>query len=299
MSITLEDLRNERRQWLTWKNIAPLMEAIAQLPDTPTEVSFDDWITIRSSNDIESYDLYYQTAWALRPWRKGPFDVCSIRINSEWQSFVKYNLLSPFFDLKDKKVADIGCNNGYYMFRMLDQNPKKLVGFDPSPHNYAQFSFINHFVKSSIQFELLGVEHLPLYDDKFDVIFCLGVLYHRPDPIGTLKSLYAGLEEGGELYLDTFMIDGDEPTALCPPERYSKIPNVYFVPTVNALKGWLSRAKFKEIEVLALRPTDETEQRKTEWIEGESLSSFLDPQDITKTVEGFPAPKRLYIRAKK
>ena len=296
----IDELRNERKKWLTWKDIAPLEKAISTLPSfAGSSFVLEDWVKVQASLTTEQKDQLLTLCHNLKPWRKGPFDICDIAIDTEWQSFIKYNLLEPFFNLEGKTVADIGCNNGYYMFRMLSQKPAKLVGFDPSAHNYMQFKLINHFIQSSITFELLGVEHLSIYDHTFDVIFCLGVLYHRPDPIGTLKNLYAGLNSGGELFLDTFMIDGDEPYVLAPPQRYSKIPNVYFVPTVSALTGWLERAKFKNIEVLAIKPTDENEQRKTKWIEGESLSSFLDPTDPTKTIEGYPAPKRVYIKATK
>ena len=64
----------------------------------------------------------------------------------------------------------------------------------------------------------------------FDFIFMLGVLYHRPDPVGTLKSLNRALNKNGEVIIDTFMIDGEDEIALTPNGRYSKIPNIYFVP---------------------------------------------------------------------
>ena len=114
-----------------------------------------------------------------------------------------------------------------------------------------------------------------------------------------LKSLYKLLNKGGELILDTFMIDGDEEIALTPKERYSKIPNIYFIPTVNALKNWCHRAGFAQVEVLEIKKTDLNEQRKTEWIATQSLEDFLDPNDPNKTVEGYPAPKRVYIKAHK
>ena len=182
------------------------------------------------------------------------------------------------------------------MFRMLSQKPKKLVGFDPSPHYMCQFNFINHFVKSEIVYELLGVEHLPFYEHKFDTLFCLGVLYHRSDPIATLKALYKGLNENGELFLDTFFIEGEEQICLTPTKTYSKIPNIYFIPTINALKNWGLRAGFKNMELLQIKATDTNEQRKTEWIDGESLDNFLDPNEPTKTIEGYPAPKRVYVK---
>ena len=99
--------------------------------------------------------------------------------------------------------------------------------------------------------------------------------------------------------MDTFMIDGEEEICLTPNDRYSKIPNIYFIPTVNALKNWCFRAGFEEVEVLAVMKTDLNEQRKTEWIDTQSLEDFLDPNDPTKTIEGYPAPKRVYIKARK
>ncbi|MDD2653147.1 MAG: tRNA 5-methoxyuridine(34)/uridine 5-oxyacetic acid(34) synthase CmoB [Sulfurimonas sp.] len=293
--MNIEELRKERAKWMEWKNIAPLREALANLPDGSWEVELNDAVTVKG----EAVANIEETARLMMPWRKGPFGLFDTYIDSEWQSFVKYNLLRKHFDLKDKRVADIGCNNGYYLFRMQEDAPKLLVGFDPSPLFKTQFDFINHFVKSDIVYELLGVEHVEFYEQKFDTIFCLGVLYHRSDPVAMLKSLYKGLDKEGELFLDTFYIEGEDEMCLTPASSYSKIPNIYFVPTVNALKNWCLRAGFDSFEVLETSKTDASEQRKTSWIEGQSLEDFLDKEDSSKTVEGYPAPARVYVRAKK
>jgi len=297
----LEILREERKKWLTWKNILPYQEAIKNLPQyKDVEISLNDTVTVSIPKlSSEGAIQIKETAFLMKPWRKGPFQINSLFIDTEWQSQIKYNLLEPHFNLKDKIVGDIGCNNGYYLFRMLSHKPKKLIGFDPSAIYYSQFQFMNHFIKSDIVYELLGVEHVEFYEHKFDVLFCLGVLYHRSDPVMMLKSLFKGLNKGGELILDTFMIDGEGEMCLTPKDRYSKIPNIYFVPTVSALINWCHRAGFKSVEVLETIVTDANEQRKTEWIDGQSLEDFLDPNDETKTVEGYPAPKRVYIKALK
>jgi tRNA (mo5U34)-methyltransferase len=292
-------LREERQKWLRWKNILPYQEAIKALPHYENvEVIQGDKVEIQIPNlDAIDRQQIEDTAKLMLPWRKGPFQINTLFIDSEWQSQIKYNLLEAHFDLQDKVVGDIGCNNGYYLFRMLSHKPKKLIGFDPSAIYYSQFQFINHFVKSSIVYELLGVEHVEFYEHKFDTLFCLGVLYHRSDPIAMLKSLFKGLNKGGELILDTFMIDGEDEMCLTPKDRYSKIPNIYFVPTIAALINWCKRAGFESIEVLETMLTEPNEQRKTEWIATQSLEDFLDPKDKTKTVEGYPAPKRVYIKA--
>ena len=291
--MNIQEIKKDRQKWMTWKNIAPLREALDKLEVSSSKYELSDVVKI--TTDAQE-SAVYDMAKLLMPWRKGPFQINELYIDSEWKSNIKYNLLRPHFNLKNKRVADIGCNNGYYMFRMLEDEPELLVGFDPSPLYKTQFDFINRFIKSDIVYELLGVEHLEFYDEKFDTIFCLGVLYHRSDPVAMLKSLYRGLDKKGEVILDTFYIDGDEEMALCPESSYSKIPNIYFVPTIKALKNWCMRAGFCDFEVLETSTTDASEQRKTKWIEGQSLEDFLDPDDTTKTVEGYPAPKRVYVR---
>jgi tRNA (mo5U34)-methyltransferase len=290
--MNLNEIRQDRQKWMTWKNIAPLREVIDNLQVTKCEVKLGDTIKIsgKYTNNI------LNEAKKLMPWRKGPFELFDTLIDAEWQSNIKYNLLRPYFSLKDKKVADIGCNNGYYLFRMQEDNPKSLVGFDPSPIYKTQFDFLNHFIKSEIVYELLGVEHLEFYEEKFDIIFCLGVLYHRSDPVVMLKQLFKGLDKQGEVILDTFYIEGDSEMCLCPKSSYSKIPNIYFVPTIPALRNWCLRAGFKSFEVLKTSVTNAKEQRKTQWIDGQSLEDFLDPNDKTKTVEGYLAPARVYVK---
>ena len=302
--MNLETLQNKKNECREWKNVQPWYEQIqklSQIEKSNLSIDYGDWFSVGKKEDLTSqeFDLIIDAAKKLIPWRKGPFNIFGLEIDSEWQSNIKYNLIRPYFNLKDKVVADIGCNNGYYMFRMLEDKPRKLIGFDPSPLTLHQFEFVNHFVKSDIVYEMLGVEHLEFYNHKFDFIFMLGVLYHRADPVGTLKSLARGLNSKGEILIDTFMIDGDEELCLTPNKRYSKIPNIYFIPTIPALKNWLERAGFEDIEVLATTVTTSEEQRKTPWSFDQSLEDFLDENDKTKTVEGYPAPKRVYVKARK
>lgn len=294
--MNLDEIRNLRLKELHSKTNAEIWKRICDMKERESELNFGDCVEIRSNlNESERADIL-DMALNLRSWRKGPFKIDDIFIDSEWRSFVKFNILKPHMNLEGKIVGDIGCNNGYYLFKMLPFKPKKLIGFDPSINTFMQFKFINRFVRSSIDYELLGVEHLPYYEHKFDTLFCLGVLYHRSDPIKMLKELKGSLNKGGEVFLDTMYIDMRGEFALSPKKTYSKIPNIYFVPTIDALTGWCERAKFKDIEILATKDTDFSEQRKTDWILGQSLENFLDENDPNLTIEGYPAPKRVYLK---
>ncbi|EAH4642045.1 TPA: tRNA 5-methoxyuridine(34)/uridine 5-oxyacetic acid(34) synthase CmoB [Campylobacter jejuni] len=277
----------------------PLYAKIQELKALNLACNFSLDDSVNLSTNSQAKDEILAIAKELKPWRKGPFKIDDLFIDTEWQSFIKFNILKPFMnEISQKCVADIGCNNGYYMFKMLEFNPAKLIGFDPSIKYRLQFELINALAKTPIKYELLGVEDLPNYGLKFDVIFCLGVIYHRSDPIKMLKDLKAGLNKNGVVFLDTMYIEDEREIALVPNKTYSKIPNIYFVPSINALKNWCKRAGFKEFEVLATKKTDENEQRKTEWIDSFSLENFLDPKDKNLTIEGYEAPKRVYIRIK-
>lgn len=296
----IEAIKKERQKWMQWKNIAPLRAMLEALPELDAEFVLDEAVRVKNDTiEASLKEQFYEAAWAMRPWRKGPFELFGTFIDSEWRSHIKFDIIKEAVDLKDKVVADIGCNNGYYMFKMLEYKPQSIVGFDPSALNKTQFELFNRYIKAPITYELLGVEHFGEYGVAFDVAFCLGVLYHRSDPVSTLKSIRNGLKKGGELVLDTFMIDSDADIALSPRGRYAKIPNIYFVPSIGALRNWCERAGFEDFEVITVKTTTEEEQRKTEWIPGQSLDTFLDKEDPTKTVEGYDAPKRVYVKMKR
>ncbi|WP_300706672.1 MULTISPECIES: tRNA 5-methoxyuridine(34)/uridine 5-oxyacetic acid(34) synthase CmoB [Helicobacter] len=302
----LEYLRVERKRALTFKNILPLVAQLERLKVIPkselqgAKVFYGDFVRLEIPHlSEESFTLVCEVARELIPWRKGPFILNTLEIQSEWNSAIKYNLLAPHLHLSDKVVGDIGCNNGYYMFRAVELNPARIVGFDPVPLCFVQFQFLQFFAQESrLQYELLGIEELSFFARQFDVLLCLGVLYHRKSPLDAIKLVYNALKSGGEAIFDSLIIDGEQEIALCPMGRYAKMPNVYFIPTLRTFEGWLMKCGFKEIVVIATLKTAFDEQHKTQWSSGESLEDFLESSGEL-TIEGYPAPKRAYLKAKK
>lgn len=235
----------------------------------------------------------------LNPWRKGPFSVFGIDIDTEWRSDIKWNRIeNQVSRLEGRKILDIGCSNGYYMFRMLHHNPEYIIGMDPFSIFFYQFLSIQKYIRSDkIHFIPAGFESLTGCEDLFDTIFCMGILYHRKSPLELLERTRQILAKGGELILETIIIPGESDTVLCPESRYAKMKNVHFIPTLKTLKNWLFKSGFRNIKVLDVSKTTIKEQRKTDWIQSESLESFLDPCDSEKTVEGYPAPIRAAVSA--
>ncbi len=235
----------------------------------------------------------------LKPWRKGPFDLFGTLIQSEWNSSLKWNRLKDHIALLEgKRVLDIGCSCGYYMFKMAAQKPLFVMGVEPYLNFYFQYQALERYLGLSHMACLpLTYEELPEMRRCFDTIFCMGILYHRRSVLDSLAKIHANLVAGGELILETLIIEGDEDIALFPKKRYAKMNNVYFLPTVSCLGNWLERSGFENIRCVDISRTTQNEQKKTKWIDTESLEDFLDPENPLKTVEGYPAPVRAIMIA--
>ena len=261
-----------------------------------------DTVVIGSPDELSESDssMVYQAMRDFMPWRKGPFEVFGINIDAEWRSERKWNRVLPELpDLQNKVVADIGCNNGYYMFRMFEHSPRFVLGFEPFLQHYFAFKTLNAFAGvENLQVELLGVEHLSLFRSCFDVVFLMGILYHRSSPIDVLRDIRAAMNPNGMLIVESQGVPGDDPQALFPEHRYAKVPGTYFVPTAACLANWLTRSGFADVEIFHSHPMSSEEQRRTDWMEFESYADFIDKETPNLTVEGYPAPIRIFAKAR-
>jgi tRNA (mo5U34)-methyltransferase len=258
-------------------------------------------VTIGAPDDLEPEELkaLYQSLDQLCPWRKGPFSFFGIKVDSEWQSWMKWERIFPHIkNLKGRRILDIGSSNGYYMFRAAAHNPLIVLGLEPQSYFYFQYLAIQKFLKQDNVFCLpIPHDELPKMGDYFDTVFCMGVLYHRPSPVEMLREIHDSMKKGGELVLENLILETRENFCLFPKDRYAKMRNVYFIPDLLAMESWLLRAGFTNIRCVDIAKTSVEEQRKTRWIQTESLKNFLDPHDPDKTVEGYPAPVRAIFMA--
>ncbi|TYT73407.1 tRNA 5-methoxyuridine(34)/uridine 5-oxyacetic acid(34) synthase CmoB [Desulfobotulus mexicanus] len=281
-----------------------LREAFAVLPDAePSLVDLDgDCVFVGRAGDLseEESRIFFHVLQALIPWRKGPFSLFGVDVDTEWQSSMKWNRIIPFLpELGGKRILDIGSSNGYYLFRMASQKPAMALGVEPFLPYYYQFQLIQHYLAHPDLFMLpAGFEALPEMPGFFDVIFCMGVLYHRKSPVTFLQDVRRYMKSGADLVLETLVIEGEEPVSLTPLGRYAKMRSVFFLPTVNCLKRWLGHAGFRDIRCVDMAYTKTFEQRRTDWAFDESLEDFLDASDPLKTVEGEPAPLRAVLLAR-
>lgn len=290
-----EQLHGQFKQWTN---------AVTFLPELkPAHVDLRNGVSASSDEPLSEGQLKRMETLLrnLMPWRKGPFSLYGIDIDTEWRSDWKWDRVLPHLsDLNGRTILDVGCGSGYHLWRMVGAGAKLAVGIDPTQLFLCQFEAVRKLLGDDRRAHLLplGIEQLPALN-AFDTVFSMGVLYHRRSPLEHLWQLKDQLVKEGELVLETLVVEGDDQTVLVPGDRYAQMRNVYFIPSALALKNWLEKCGFVDVRVADVCPTTTQEQRRTAWMTTESLADFLDPDDSSKTVEGYPAPVRAVLIARK
>jgi tRNA (mo5U34)-methyltransferase len=268
--------------WPRWQSI------LSELPMVPEIVCDFNQAAVRlqGKTDPSLLSAFEGQLRELHPWRKGPFDFFGIRIDTEWRSDLKWDRLAhAIAPLQGRMVLDVGCGSGYHCWRMRGAGAARVIGIDPTLLSVIQFQVLRHFLPD----EPVDV---PSGLGVFDTVFSMGILYHRRSPLDHLLELRGLLRPGGELVLETLVIEGVEGEVLVPRDRYAQMRNVWFIPSCQSLEAWLVRMGFKNVQLVDVTPTTPAEQRSTDWMRFNSLSDFLDPLDQSKTIEGLPAPRR-------
>lgn len=296
----VKKLQAESERWLISHGDYPRWSAaLSQLPPIRNLSADFDSAAITLAGNCTAVDELLTALQGLMPWRKGPYQLADVFIDSEWRSDLKWNRVLPHLaPLRGRRILDIGCGNGYHCWRMLAQNPTLVIGVEPSVLFNLQFQAVQHYLqRENIGLLPIGVESIPEDLNCFDSVFSMGVLYHRKSPIDHLYQLRGFLVDGGELCLETLVIAGEAGRVLVPSDRYARMRNVWFLPSTAELSGWLKRCGYVNVRVVDESVTGSEEQRVTDWMQFESLAQSLDPKNPELTLEGHPAPRRAVILA--
>lgn len=285
-------------------------QALAALPTiTPVEVKATAEVQLCTSQPVALEKLEAPLR-AFLPWRKGPFDLFGMLLDTEWRSDWKWDRIETAVAWRGSRVLDVGCGNGYFGWRMLGAGAEQVIGVDPTLLFCLQHLAIEHFAGADPRFHdrnwvlPLPLEDLPIsgphQDLDFDLTLSMGVLYHRRDPLTHLDSLYRTLRPGGTLLLETLVVArGPDLEPARHKQRYAQMRNVWAVPQVTTVLDWLKQSGFRSGECIDLSPTSCAEQRSTAWMRFDSLPAFLNPEDPALTREGWPAPLRAIYRAQR
>jgi tRNA (mo5U34)-methyltransferase len=304
---TLSDLIAHQLRPGRWGDMPDWEETLRRLPEIdPLHVNFEQSVQI---GDISLMDkgrrlALQATLMGLHPWRKGPYNLFGLQLDTEWRSDWKWNRVLPHISpLADRLILDVGCGNGYHCLRMQGEGAKRVIGIDPSVKFVYQFYAIKHFINQAMNQNKpaaglpvdvlpVGIEHMPAALKFFDTVFSMGVLYHRRSPIDHLGELQNLLRPGGQVVIETLIINGGAGDVFVPKGRYAKMANVWSLPSEETMLSWMKQCQFKNARMVDVSTTSLQEQRSSDWMQFESLVNFLDPDNPKLTIEGHPAPMR-------
>lgn len=110
-------------------------------------------------------------------------------------------------DLRNKRVLDLGCSDGYFTFQM-EARGGDVTAVDFVPPTYTGFETARTILGSSAQFVMDNVYNLrPEKYGSFDVVLFMGVLYHLRKPLAALDAIRSVMAPGAMLFVGTMLID--------------------------------------------------------------------------------------------
>ena len=162
------------------------------------------YVYIDTQVDIENLT---QSLKQLMPWRKGPYQIGNLALESEWRGDMKWDRIKDHIKpLAGKSVLDVGSGNGYFTYLMAMQGAEITVGIEPFLLFNYQFQAIRTLISQPLKAYVLPLKLGQMPEgSSFDSVFSMGVLYHQKDHMLHLKQLIEVMTDNGELILETLI----------------------------------------------------------------------------------------------
>ena len=104
-------------------------------------------------------------------------------------------------DLNGKLLLEAGCGAGRFTEVLLKKGAS-LVSADLS--SAVEVNIENFPVSEKHIVIQADINDMPYADETFDIVLCMGVIQHTPNPEETIRSLYALVKKGGTLIIDHY-----------------------------------------------------------------------------------------------
>ena len=143
--------------------------------------------------EIEKFEKLARSWWDLESEFKPLHDINPLRLD----------YISQRTQLAGKEVLDIGCGGGI-LTESLARSGAITTGIDMGEAPLQVARLHQHESGLEIDYQQITAEALALqYPGKFDVITCLEMLEHVPDPASVISACRQLLKPNGHLFLST------------------------------------------------------------------------------------------------
>ena len=188
-------------------------------------------------------------------------------------------------DLSGKRVLDIGARDGFFSFE-AERRGADVLALDFMPPERTGFAVGARLRGSSVEYRVDNVYNLsPERHGEFDLVLCLGVLYHLRNPLLGLDRLWTVCK--GDMLLETQIRSGRERRVggvaeereplmqFHPEDSLNGDHTNWWSPNPAALRAMLESACFEVVDMQVL-PTRAIVRAKPFWDEHRHYWRTLD-----------------------
>lgn len=165
-----------------------------------------------------------------KPWHHAFEVVPGVRVPGSYDPHFLLERLGLPSDLSQVTVADLGASNGYFSFE-LRRRGAKVTAFDFRHRENSGFALLQ-LINGLEDIEHHHVNVLDVTADRFgqfDIVLCLGLLYHVADPYRLLANCVSIARK--QLFVESYCIDRELPESLL------ALPIVRFIPDPGRFPG--------------------------------------------------------------
>lgn len=116
---------------------------------------------------------------------------------------LRLNYIHQRASLNGKKIIDIGCGGGI-LSESMSQLGGRVTGIDMSKEAIQVAKLHQHESGTTIDYRVSTAEEAAIqHPGEFDIVTCLEMLEHVPDPVSIVKSCATLVKPGGQVFFST------------------------------------------------------------------------------------------------
>jgi tRNA (mo5U34)-methyltransferase len=129
----------------------------------------------------------------------------------------RYRVSALLEDFAWMSVLDVGCFDGFYAFLAERRGAERVVAVDNEQYRLwvasrwgveleggEGFRAVHRLLGSTVEYRRMDAFALDGLEERFDYVYCFGILHRVENPLGLLRVLRGRTVDGGTVLIETY-----------------------------------------------------------------------------------------------